>query len=63
MNEIIEKTSKCTNKENKSVFWTCLTKEWWNTPELRKGIYRQLKEEGKNVTEYVYQMPQINKSE
>jgi hypothetical protein len=32
---------------SKSFFWTCLTKEWWNTKNWREGIFEQLKKEGK----------------
>ena len=47
----IDRVDKCDSISEKSVFWTCLTKEWWNTPEWRQSVYDKLRdEEGKNVT-------------
>lgn len=49
--EVSERGEKCEKQgsEDKAVFWTCLTKEWWNTPAWRNGIYDQLEKEGKKV--------------
>lgn len=48
--DVIKRTSSCIQlKENKSEFWTCLTKEYWNTPQWRESIYEKLKAEGKPV--------------
>ena len=46
---VIEKTSMCTSEAGKSAFWTCLTKEWWNTPSWRQGIFEQLANESKTI--------------
>ncbi|MBD3271764.1 MAG: hypothetical protein GF384_04400 [Elusimicrobia bacterium] len=45
--EIYLRTKKWLNKKNKSILWTGLTKEQWNTLEYFKTTEEKLKEEGK----------------
>ena len=39
----------CEGTQDRSIFWTCLTKEWWNTAEWRKSMLEKLASEGKVV--------------
>jgi hypothetical protein len=45
--EVVEHSAGCAEKQDKNIFYTCLTKEWWNTAGWRQGIFTQLKQEGK----------------
>ena len=48
--DVIENRKSCEEKlSDRTEFYTCLTKEFWNNPEWRRGIIDQLKEEGKDV--------------
>ncbi len=47
--EFVEERKNClSNQSDRSVFWTCLTREWWNTPEWRKQTIERLIKEGKS---------------
>jgi len=52
---VTERFSSCSaqpealNPENRPKLWTCLTKEWWNSPPWRLGILDQLVKEGKQL--------------
>ena len=46
--EVLERSRKCDSSEERSIFWTCLTKEWWNTKSFRDNALIKLKEEGKD---------------
>ena len=48
--EVIIEKEVCLKEQNKSVLWTCLTKEWWYTPEWRQKMITSLKNEGKYDT-------------
>lgn len=37
----------CSPAEPRSVYWSCLTKEWWNTPFWRQRMSEALRAEGK----------------
>jgi hypothetical protein len=46
--EVLERNNKCNRDEGNSIFWTCLTKEWWNTKAFRDNALVKLQEEGKS---------------
>ncbi len=45
--ELQERVTNCLFEGSKGSFWTALTKEWWNTPEWKRGIFSKLGQEGK----------------
>ena len=47
--EFPERLLSCAGEQDRSVFWTCLTKEWWNTAPWRESIFTKLASEGKHV--------------
>lgn len=42
---VVSRLDTCTDKQNQGVFYTCLTKEWWNTPEWRQSVFDKLRDE------------------
>ncbi|MFN0241715.1 MAG: hypothetical protein ACKVWV_02390 [Planctomycetota bacterium] len=46
--EVRERVVRCASIADASNRWTCLTKEWWNTPEWRSGIDAQIAAERAN---------------
>ncbi|NOT29650.1 MAG: hypothetical protein HOP15_04275 [Planctomycetes bacterium] len=45
--ELRERLTAVDDAVERSALWTALTKEWWNTPDWRAGIYSDLEKEGK----------------
>ena len=45
--ELFERAERCASETGKSALWTCLTREWWNTPEWRQEIADTLAKQGK----------------
>lgn len=48
--QLFTKIASCQPEEEASLYWTCLTKEWWNNRYWREDMYRQIIEEGKPIT-------------
>lgn len=50
-NSLLQVTERktCEEEPTKSKFWTCLTRESWNTPKWRAEVERQLSAEGKEI--------------
>ena len=47
--EFPKRLASCEGEQDRSILWTCLTKEWWNTENWRESVFEELESEGKTV--------------
>ena len=44
--EYEKRMKQCSHYEKKTTYWTCLTKEWWNSRKWRQDVIKKARKQG-----------------